>query len=145
MKKLILIGVLLASSQIAMAVNWVDIGLSSKKDNEKTYIDLDTFGAVNINQNIYVSAWVKQVYPSVQRLTDGRIFSSEVTLNYFDCINRKSLIVEQYRYHNGAAIWFAKTQQTLFSSQTWDNAIPNSIGGALLDEVCTSYYIMNKH
>lgn len=144
MKKLILASLILVSSQMAMAVNWIDVGLSSKRDNEKTYIDLDTFGAVKINQNIYVSAWVKQDYPVLRRLPDGRVYSSETTLNYFDCDYRKWLIVEQYRYYNGGVIWSAKTQHSLFSSQNWDTAIPNSIGEALLEEVCTSYSIMKN-
>lgn len=145
MKKLMLASLIFASSQMAIAANWVNVGISSKADNETTYIDLDTFGSVTINNNIYVSAWIKQDYPRIQKLPDGRVFSSEVTLNYFDCNHRKSIIVEQYRYYNGAAIWSAKTHKSLSSSRNWNSAIPNSIGGALLDEVCTSYYIMTQH
>ena len=142
MKKIILMVLLLTSSQMAMAVNWIDVKLSSKKNNEKTYIDLDTFGAVSIGQKTYISAWVKQDYPKIKKLNDGKLFSSEVTLNYFDCVARKFIIVEQYRYHNGIMIWSAKNNSSLYSSQYWDSAIPNSVGGALLDEVCTSYTMM---
>lgn len=35
MKWLTLVGLLLINIQIAKAVNWIDVGLSSKKDNEK--------------------------------------------------------------------------------------------------------------
>lgn len=48
-----------------------------KKIMKKTYIDLDTFGITTIGQNTYVSAWVKQDYPKIQKLNDGRLFSSE--------------------------------------------------------------------
>ncbi|WP_394262192.1 surface-adhesin E family protein [Moraxella boevrei] len=77
-------------------------------------------------------------------MPDGRVYSSETTLNYFDCNYRKWLMVEQHRYYNGGVIWSAKTQQSLFSSQNWHTAIPNSIGEALLDEACTSYSIMKN-
>ncbi len=145
--KAMVMAIILTASQVSYGANWIDVGISSKSQKEKTYFDLDTFGVGYFNnKNFYLMAWIRNEYPKEQKLTNGQTYSAEVTLNYFDCVNRKSAISEQYRYsRQGNVIWSGKSYVSLYSSQNWDNVIPNSIGEALLNEACTSYYIMTKN
>lgn len=49
MKKLILASILLVSSQVAMAVNWVNSNVNSVIHNETNYIDFDSIQGYYFN------------------------------------------------------------------------------------------------
>ena len=64
MKKLILLSLLLASNQMAIAANWIPSQSSSVQHKETTHIDWDSIKGYYFNSydknNYYVNAWVKR-------------------------------------------------------------------------------------
>lgn len=79
MKKLILLGLLLSSSQVAMAVNWVNTGVTGEQ-KQIIWIDIDSISGYYFNNydknNYYVTAWLKFDYPIFSKTKRRSLISS---------------------------------------------------------------------
>lgn len=144
-------GLSLALSNQSYATNWVDILVSSKQNNEKIYADLDSIEGYYFNSydktQYYVSVWTKLVYPTVQKLDNGRVYREIRILMYYDCQNQKSDVVEghYYKVSTGERVdSFKNPYLSTSSSSSWDRIVPGSIGGDMLKHICLIYDYLNK-
>lgn len=137
MKKIILMVLLLTSSQVVMAVNWVYVGNTSKLN---LYIDYDSATLKNFDggRGNYINAWVKAKYNQAQKLSNNSYYWENTMLGYYDCKNNK--------YNGNNVIWYDKAGNVVLqinpyvstnSSNNWDLALPDSAGLAQLRLVCS--------
>lgn len=146
MKKLILVGLILVSSQMAVAVNWVNAYASSVDGNETTYVDLDSIQGFYFNSydksGYYVTAWVKKIYPTAQKLHNGKLYREEKSFWYVDCLNNKFNIEEAiYHTSTGRFVDSQKVYISKYSSDNWDRISPDSIGHSISNAICIGYNI----
>lgn len=148
MKKLILAGLILTSSQMAMAVNWIDTGIIGGEDKGKNYIDWDTLHGNyfnNYNKNsYYVTAWVKTNYPVAQKLRDGRLYKERRELWYIDCQNRKTITGDAAVYNASKLVFSASHYVPVFSSDNWNKVIPDTVGEGLMKSICDFYSLKSN-
>lgn len=143
MKKLMLASLILASSQMAMAVNWVPLQYANVyKDNY--YIDFDSvrgnYFNIHDKSNFYVTAWTKTVYSEYLTFPNGKQYNRLVALEYIDCIRDRATISEIHRYSiSGNSVGSTKTDINIQSSDSWDKIIPDTAGYALAKEICSIY------
>lgn len=146
MKKLMLAGLILASSQMAMAVNWINAYSSSVEGNETTYVDFDSIQRFYFNSydktNYYVTAWVKKEYPTAQKLNNGKSYRQEKTYWYVDCLSHKYAI-EQAVYHTSAGklVDTQKDYVSTHSSGNWLRVVPDSVGHTISNAICIGYNV----
>ncbi len=148
MKKLILASLLLASSQMAMAVNWFE-NPSNPENPQKLFIDLDSIQKHQFghSQDFYITAWVKVIHPNNRVASNGQIYNTLTILSYFDCKNRKIADEEFIGYYNDNrnAVSYEKYNINKYSSASWTNVVPNTMGEALFYMGCDAYEIGTKH
>lgn len=151
MKKFILASLILASSQVAMAANWVNSYASSIEDKETTYIDFDSIQGYYFNNydktNYYVTAWVKSIFNSDKILVNhGGKYRKRVDLWYIDCINKKATQSDMIFYNNsGKLIFNGSMPVDTYSSSHWNKIVPGSIGEQLAKEICSIYPFKQSH
>lgn len=149
MKKLALLALVVMMSSSALAVNWVDILVSSTENNEKTSVDLDSVQGYYFNgynkDKYYVMAWVRREYPTVQKLRDGRSYQESKELWYVDCNTKKFKIGDVATYTKGGAklVWSGKGYVSTYSSDGWDRVIPDSVGDGISQNICLAYQVKN--
>lgn len=70
MKKLILAGLILASSQMVMAVNWVDTGVINQINGSRSYIDVDSVKIHRFDgsNKKYITFWHKKNLPKCAKM-----------------------------------------------------------------------------
>lgn len=146
MKKLILASLILASSQMAMAVNWINAYSSSAEGNETTYIDFDSIQGYHFNNydktNYYVTSWVKKVYPTAQKLNNGKLYREEKSYWYVDCLNKKIILEESIYYTStGKFVGNQKDYISKYSSDNWHRVAPDSVGHTISNVICIGYYV----
>lgn len=145
MKKLILLSLLLASNQMAMAANWIPSQSSSTEHKETTHIDWDSIKGYYFNSydknNYYVNAWVKKNYPTAQRLTNGKLYREEKLFLYVDCLNQKMQISEiHFHTSTGSYVGGQTNYVSNYSSSNWDRIVPGSVGETIATEICSMYH-----
>lgn len=147
MKKLILASVILASSQMAMAANWVPTGVSSNIDKETIEIDFDSISAYYFNSydksSYYVTAWIKMNYPTAQKLKDGKLYRQTKELWYVDCLGKRITWGDMAGYtSNGNLVWSDQNSYvSTYSSSNWNRVIPDTVGDGLAKFICLAYDI----
>lgn len=149
MKKLALLALLAMTSSSALAANWFDIGVSSKERKEKTFVDLESVQGYYFNSynkdKYYVMAWVKTEFSTVQKLADKSYYESK-GLWYVDCAAKKFHIVDLNFYTKGGkVVWSNKEYVSTYSSDGWDRVIPDTLGDATLQQICTIYQALNTN
>lgn len=144
MKKFILASLILASSQMAVAVYWINAYAGSAEHKETTYIDLDSIQGFYFNSydknGYYVTAWVKKVYPTAQKLNNGKLYREEKSYWYVDCLNHK-FTVEEAIYHTskGKFVGSQKDYISKYSSDNWSRIVPDSVGHTISNAICIVY------
>lgn len=144
MKKLILVGLILVSSQMAVGANWV---LSSSNTiNQTTYIDFDSIKGHYFDNGgrskYYVTAWQRTLYHKDQRLSDGSYYNWDQALWYIDCIDEKWQIGDVVYYKDSDVIWSGKVSYfSTYSSSNWNKAIPDTVAEQMIKEVCSLYQL----
>lgn len=147
MKKLILAGLILASSQMAMAANWVPTGVNSNINKETIEIDFDSISAYYFNSydksSYYVTAWIKINYPTDQKLKDGKLYRQTKELSYVDCLGKRITRGDVAVYtSNGNLVWSDQNSYvSTYSSSNWDRVIPDTVGDGLAKFICLAYDI----
>ncbi|OBX84032.1 surface-adhesin E family protein [Moraxella nonliquefaciens] len=150
MKKLILLGLLLSSSQVAMAVNWVNTGVTGEQ-KQIIWIDIDSISGYYFNNydknNYYVTAWLKFDYPTSQKLRDGRSYHQVKELWYFDCLAGKSNYGDVVFYaSNGNLVVSGKNNHlSTYSSSNWDRIVPDTVADGLSKTTCNFYNIKSAY
>lgn len=162
MKKLILASILLASSQVAMAVNWVYIGqnnrsfLGTNQNREMvygtshSYIDKDSVLIKKIpNGSPYISVWINTRYPKPFLGIQGYEMEAYQfkSLIYFDCNNRSVATGYMSAYDkNGHLItpnsldFIVRNNNLLksdFVPNDWKKVVPDTITERKLNTVCS--------
>lgn len=130
MKKLILASILLASSQVAMAVNWVYIGqnnktvLNIKQNGEVTYGISDVYidkDSILIKKTAdgrpYISAWENTRYRTPFIATGQNIYQFKQII-YFDCNNKN--------WDSGYISAYDMNENTIIHNNNWDFIINNT-------------------
>lgn len=141
MKKLIFTSLLLVSSQMAMAVNWVDTGVISQIDGGRTFVDVDSVRVhyFNGSKNKYITFWRKKIYPNAQ-IWNGKYYVDSTTFRYFDCQNKKFNFSDTYYFNSqGVTVHQENTVIDTRSSNNWYRSPPNSVGDLEMQQVC-SYF-----
>lgn len=162
MKKLILLGLLLSSSQIAMAVNWVYIGqnnrslLGMSQNGEivygtyHSYIDKDSVLIKKMpNGNPYISVWTNTRYPKLFLGIQGYEMEAYQfkSLIYFDCNNRSVATGYMSAYDKGGNLitpnsldFIMRNNNRLksdFIPNDWEKVVPDTITERELNTVCS--------
>lgn len=150
MKKLMLAGLILASSQMAVAVNWVSTGVSSDVHKETNQVDYDSISAYHFNSydkdSYYVTAWVKTDYPTAQKLNNGKLYRQVKGLWYVDCLGKRMTWGDTVYYaSNGNLVdSYQNSYINTYSSSNWNRAIPDSIGETVSKFICLAYDVKSK-
>lgn len=154
MKKQIIFSAILMvgiSAQSAMGANWVDTFASSAENKEKNSLDLSTIKGYYFDydyshtKGYYVTAWIKADYRTPQKLNNGKLYRQTKTLYYFDCDNKKLVNGEMIFYTStGGLVASQKGYATTYTSDSWNKAIPDSVGDALLNSACNAYTALYK-
>ena len=148
MKKIILMTLLLASSQMAMAVNWFE-NPSNPQNPQKLFIDLDSVQKHQFSnsRDYYITAWVKVIHPNNRVASNGQVYNTLTIFSYFDCKNRKMTDEELIGYYdsNRNAVSYEKYNINKHSSANWTNVAPNTMGEALFYMGCDAYEIGTKY
>lgn len=140
--KAILFSCVLIASQSAMSANWLDTFASSKVKQEKNFLDLASVKAYNLSygsdkSNYYVTAWIKSNYNTPQKLNNGKFYREVKTLYYFDCTNKKMATGEMIFYTSyGSVVGSQKSYVTTYSTDNWEQVIPDTVGDGLLKSAC---------
>lgn len=148
MKKLILVSLILLSSQMAMAVNWVE--MPSDGRNGRIMIDVDSVKKhyfSHKSKRFYLTAWIKRIYPNIQIASNGKSYNISREFMYFDCENRKSMLGEIINYYNSdnQAVESGRFYVNTTSSSDWGNVVPETAGEARLHLACDAYEIGTKY
>lgn len=133
MKKLMLAGLILASGQMAVAVNWV---LVEDSPNYIFYVDTDSVQVGRFsNGNKFYTFWTRVDNKNPQ--ADDGIYSAKA-LDHIDCLARKSthsMVIGYNAY--GRVIGQDNNYVSINSSATWKYIVPGSIGQAKIDFLCS--------
>lgn len=148
MRKFILVGLILISSQMVMAVNWFE-NPSNPNNPQKLFIDLDSIQKHQFSngRDHYLTAWVKVVYPNNKFASNGQPYNTLTIFKYLDCKNRKMADEEFIGYYgnNRNAVSYEKYNINKNSSSSWTRVVPNSMGEALFYMGCDAYKIGTKY
>lgn len=133
-------------SQSVIATNWVFSPASSTDSKETTYIDYDSITGYFFNNydktNFYVTAWVRKDYPTAQKLNNGKLFHQEKSFWYVDCLNSKIDVGDTiWQMNNGKLVGSSKGYVMTYSSDNWQRVVPDSIGQATAQSICSYYNI----
>ncbi len=141
MKKLILASLILTSSQMVMAVNWVDTGVINQINGSKSYIDVDSVKTHRFDgsNKKYITFWHKQIYPNVQKW-NNKYYIDSTTFKYFDCQNERLNFSDIY-YFNSQNIMVHQETAIIdtSSSKSWYGVPPNSVGDLEMKQICTYF------
>lgn len=141
MKKLILVSLLLASSQMAMAVNWIDTGVINQVNGSRSFVDVDSVKVYNFGETKqkYITFWHKKIYPNTQ-IWNGKYYIDITKFMYFDCQNKKFNFDFLGHYDaNGNLNHQERAFVDTSSSNTWYNSPPNSVGDLEINQVCNYF------
>ncbi|OAU96182.1 surface-adhesin E family protein [Moraxella catarrhalis] len=121
----------------AQAADWRYILTDS--DNMTIHVDYDSLKRHSFTSGgRYYTAWTKWTYPSAQKTYDGKLYRETKDFQYFDCSNQKWDFDAVYYYTStGQQVDSATQTVSTTSSATWQRMIPDSIGAATLDSVCS--------
>lgn len=151
MKKLMLAGLILVSSQYALSATWIPTGISSNVNKEKIEIDFDSISAYYFNSydksSYYVTAWLKFDYPTAQKLRDGRLYRQTKELWHVDCLGKRIIRGDTAVYtSNGNLVW---SNQNVYvsthSSGNWDRIIPDTVGDGISKTICAFYDVKSNY
>lgn len=122
----------------AQAADWRFIP-STSSNNETHYVDYDSLKRHSFTSGgRYYTAWIKVTYPSAQKTYDGKLYRELKAFEYFDCSNQKLNSDAEYYYTStGQTVDSATQTVSTTSSANWRRVIPDSIGAATLDSVCS--------
>ena len=134
MKKLILLSLLLASNQMAMAANWIPSQSSSVQHKETTHIDWDSI------KGYYFNSYDKNNYSTAQKLTNGKLYREEKSFWYVDCLNQKMQISESH-FHTSTGEYVGSQTDYIsnYSSSNWNRIVPGSVGETIATDICLYY------
>lgn len=141
MKKLMLASLILASSQMARAVNWVDTGVINQVNGSRSFVDVDSVKVYKFSQSKgkYITFWHKKIYPNMQ-FWNGKSYIDVTKFMYYDCQNRKYNFDDLIHFDvNGIPSHQAKAFVGIGSSNTWYNSPPNSVGDLELTQICNYF------
>lgn len=142
MKKLVLASLILASSQMAVAVNWVEN--PSNVGNGTMFIDIDSIKKHYFpnNKGFYLTAWIRNVSPIV-KYVDGKPYNIKHIFMYIDCNNEKSSFEEIVGYYNNNINPVAHERYNVIkhSSDSWSRFPPTTLGAEEIKAVCNAYQI----
>lgn len=139
MKKLILASLILVSSQMAMAANWVYVGENA---NSHVYIDKDSLTVNQFpNGQKYITTWSRVDHKSLQKIEPNLIYSQHQAFEYYDCINKKWShdFVTAYDTMGRVVIRDNIQKTNLHSSNNWERLPPASIGHSALILACSAF------
>lgn len=141
MKKLVLVSLLLAVSQMAVGANWVLLGIS-EEEGEKIYTDYDSIKPYYFNNksDYYITVWTKTEYQTDRIFNNNQYYRTKLTLDYLDCKNQKwdfSHII--YHNKNGGVVTSTEKYVDINSSNSWKITAPETVGQLRLDWVCYDY------
>lgn len=144
MKKLMLAGLILASSQYALSATWVPS--QSNTLGSVVHIDFDSIKGHYFDNGsrsqYYVTAWQRKIYDANQRISNGMLYNSDKALWYIDCINKKWQIGDVVYYKNSNAVWSGKDSYfSTHSSDNWNKEIPDTVAEQMIKEVCSLYQL----
>ncbi|OAV13979.1 surface-adhesin E family protein [Moraxella catarrhalis] len=121
----------------AQAADWRYILTNS--DNMTIHVDYDSLKRHSFTSGgRYYTAWTKWTYPSAQKLLNGKLYRERIDFEYFDCSNQKGDFDAIYLYTStGQSVdsWTLPVSTT--SSANWRRVIPDTVGAATLDSVCS--------
>lgn len=145
-QKLFFVLSLMLVSQFTSATNWLLSPASSIEYKETTYIDYDSVAGYFFNgydkTNFYVTAWVRKDYPTAQKLNNGKLFRQEKSFWYVDCLNSKINVGDTiWQMNNGKLVGSSKGYVMTYSSDSWQRVVPDSIGQATAQSICSYYNI----
>lgn len=144
MKKLILVGLFLTNSHIAISATWVPSQSSSVEHKETTHIDWDSIKGYYFNSydknSYYVNAWVKKNYPTAQKLTNSKLYREEKSFWHVDCLNQKMQISEvHFHTSTGKYVGSQNNYVSNYSSSNWNRIVPSSVGEMTAMDICQYY------
>lgn len=141
MKKLMLLSLFLVSSQVAMAVNWVLLGIG-EANGEKIYTDYDSIKSYYFNNKSdnYITVWTKTEYQTDRLSNNNQPYRTKLTLDYLDCKNQKwdfSYVI--YHNKNGKVVDYTEKYVDTNSSSGWKIVVPETLGQLRLNWTCFDY------
>lgn len=121
----------------AQAADWRYILTDS--DNETIHVDYDSLKQHSFTSGgRHYTAWTKWTYPSAQKTYDGKLYRETKDFQYFDCSNQKWDFDALYYYTSTGQPMDSTTQTvSTTSSANWRRVIPDTVGAAKLDSVCS--------
>lgn len=133
MKRYLWIALMLATP--AFASDWVQTG---ETKDFKDYLDKDSVRVESFTGGgRYVSAWVRFDFKTAQTSFSGKTYWQIKSLYHFDCTHQKRDFSSAVLYDKqGNSVWSETYPISFYSSQNWDDVIPDSAGEVNFKMVC---------
>lgn len=118
---------LLLAAQSVMAAEWLKMFVSTEKDKEIRYVDIDSIRS----EYNYITAWVRMDYPTVQKLHNNKMYRQVKQKWQIQCNNNKFAVTQVYYYTSKGDVVDSYTTYA-----NWQDAIPDTVGDGIVKEVC---------
>lgn len=133
MKKYLWIALMFATP--AFASDWVQTG---ETKDFKDYLDKDSVRVESFTGGgRYVSAWVRFDFKTAQKEAGGKTYWQAKALHHYDCTQQKWDLSSLVFYDKqGNSVWSETYPISFYSSQNWDDVVPDSAGEAQFEMAC---------